>query len=134
MKIFVSGGLDEAEIISLRDSVDGFGVGTSISTSPVIDFGGKIVAVEDENTGKTILRSKRGDLSGIKNVYRDYATLTDVITLDNEPPSSKYRPLLQPLLRDGKIVRDFMALDDLRKRTIETVSQVSKTTPRMLVG
>ena len=34
VKIFVSGGLDEAEIVALRDWVDGFGVGASISTSP----------------------------------------------------------------------------------------------------
>jgi len=69
VKIFVSGGLDEAAIIALRDWVDGFGVGTSISTSPVIDFGGKIVALEDEKTGETILRSKRGDLSGQKTSF-----------------------------------------------------------------
>ena len=60
VKIFVSGGLDEQEVLDLKQWVDGFGIGTSIATAPVIDFGGKIVAVEDEK-GKLILRSKRGD-------------------------------------------------------------------------
>jgi len=132
VKIFVSGGLDEAEIVSLRDWVDGFGVGTSISTSPVIDFGGKIVALEGES-GKTIFRSKRGDLSGVKYVYRDRETLTDVVTLDKEPPSVRYEPLLTPLLRKGEIVRDFIQLDELRKRTLKAVSQAANGTPKMIV-
>lgn len=131
VKIFVSGGLDESEIVSLRDWVDGFGVGTSISTSPVIDFGGKIVALEEN--GKLILRSKRGDLSGVKHVYRDYSTFTDVVTLGRDPPSTKYKPLLQPLLRNGKIVRDFLPIDELQERTIENVSKISRSNPRMVV-
>ncbi|HYB04563.1 MAG TPA: nicotinate phosphoribosyltransferase [Nitrososphaerales archaeon] len=133
VKIFVSGGLDEAEIVALRDWVDGFGVGTSISTSPVIDYGGKIVALEDPESGKTILRAKRGDLSGVKNVFRDSSTFTDVITLQKDPPSSKFHPLLQPLVRNGEIARDFISVDELRNRTVRTVSQISKATPKMLV-
>jgi len=132
VKIFVSGGLDESEIVSLRDWVDGFGVGTSISTSPVIDFGGKIVALEGES-GETILRSKRGDLSGVKYVYRDLSTFTDIVTIEKDPPSSKFKPLLQPLLRNGDIVRNFMGLDQLQKRTVKTVSNISKSTPRMII-
>jgi nicotinate phosphoribosyltransferase len=133
VKIFVSGGLDEAEIVALRDWVDGFGVGTSISTSPVIDFGGKIVALQDPESGKTILRAKRGDLSGVKNVFRDSSTFTDVVTIRKDPPSSKYHSLLQPLLRNGEIVRDFIPLDELRNRTVRTATQISKATPKMLV-
>ena len=132
VKIFVSGGLDESEIVSLRDWVDGFGVGTSISTSPVIDFGGKIVALEGES-GETILRSKRGDLSGVKYVYRDLSTFTDIVTIEKDSPSSKFKPLLQPLLRNGDIVRNFMGLDQLQKRTVKTVSNISKSTPRMII-
>ncbi len=133
VKIFVSGGLDEAEINDLRDWVDGFGIGTSISTSPVMDFGGKIVLLEDDKGNKT-LTAKRGDLSGVKNVFRDYASLTDVITLDSKPPSKNYRPLLQPLIRNGAIVRDFIPVDELRERTVKKVKQFSSGTPRMIVG
>ena len=133
VKIFVSGGLDEGEIVALREWVDGFGVGTSISTSPVIDFGGKIVSVEDEKTGKWIFRSKRGDMAGVKYVFRDPSSFTDVVTLAKDPPSSQYLALLKPLVRNGQIVRDFIPLDELRNRTVETVSQVSKMSPKMLV-
>lgn len=134
VKIFVSGGLDEAEIIALRDSVDGFGVGTSISTSPVIDFGGKIVALKDVATGKTIFRSKRGDLSGVKHVYRDQSTFTDVVTLENSPPSKEFEPLLQPLVRNGEIVREFLPLDELRKRTLKKVNQVAIASPKIMTA
>lgn len=131
VKIFVSGGLDETEVIDLREWVDGFGVGTSISTAPVIDFGGKIVSVEDEN-GREILRSKRGDLAGAKNVYRDPSGPLDTVTLSPKPPSSKSHPLLTPLIRNGKIVRDFLPLEELKRRTVAAVKSVSSGSPRLL--
>ena len=133
VKIFVSGGLDEAEITDLRDWVDGFGIGTSISTSPVMDFGGKIVLLEDDKGNKT-LTAKRGDLSGVKNVFRDYTTLTDVVSLNSKPPSKNYRSLLGPLIRSGKIVRDFIPVDELRESTVKKVKQFSSGTPRMIAG
>ncbi|TRM73313.1 nicotinate phosphoribosyltransferase, partial [Sulfolobus sp. B5] len=43
VKIFVSGGIDEDDVINLRDHVDGFGVGTSISFPPSVDFSADIV-------------------------------------------------------------------------------------------
>ena len=112
VKIFVSGGLDEQEVLDMNSWVDGFGIGTSISTASVIDFGGKIVAVEDDN-GKEMLRSKRGDLAGVKNVYRDSSTFTDIVTLSSRAPNSKYKPLLQPLIGKGKIVAEFLSPDEL---------------------
>jgi len=130
VKIFVSGGLDEQEVLDLKQWVDGFGIGTSISTAPVIDFGGKIVSVEDEK-GKQILRSKRGDLSGVKNVYRNVSTLSDVVTISLKPPSGKYKPLLKPLIRRGKIVLNFRAPDELRENTTKTVRAISKGTPQL---
>jgi nicotinate phosphoribosyltransferase len=130
VKIFVSGGLDEQEVLTLREWVDGFGIGTSISTAHVIDFGGKIVAVEDEK-GKMLLRSKRGDLAGVKNVYRDASTLKDVVTLDPNPPNGKYKPLLKPLIRRGKIVMDLRSPDELRDRTTKAVRLMSKGTPHL---
>jgi nicotinate phosphoribosyltransferase len=132
VKIFVSGGLDEPEIMALKDSVDGFGIGTSISTAPVLDFGGKIVYLETDSGEKELI-SKRGDLSGVKNVFRDPSSFTDVITLDKKPPSREYKPMLQPLLRNGKIVREFLSIEELRQRTIREVKQASEATPRMLV-
>ncbi|MGI0092343.1 MAG: nicotinate phosphoribosyltransferase [Nitrososphaerales archaeon] len=131
VKIFVSGGLDEQQVLELRDCVDGFGVGTSISTAPVVDFGGKIVMVKSEK-GSEILRSKRGDLSGVKNVYRDLSTFTDLVTLSRHPPNKKYKPLLSPLIRNGKIVHKFLGLDELKARTARLVRAASKRSPKLI--
>jgi nicotinate phosphoribosyltransferase len=130
VKIIVSGGLDEQDIIDLRDYVDGFGIGTSVSTAPVIDFGGKIVEVEDEK-GNEVLRSKRGDLSGKKFVFRDERRMVDLVTLKENPPSRSYSPLLTPLIRQGKVVRKFASIDQLRQRTGKLVREVSKTIPQL---
>jgi nicotinate phosphoribosyltransferase len=130
VKIIVSGGLDEQAILELRDYVDGFGIGTSVSTAPVIDFGGKIVEIIDEN-GKSKLISKRGDLSGRKNVYRNPKTFDDIVTINKRAPSRSYVPLLKPLIRNGKIVRRFETVDELRIRTKKKVKQVSLCEPTL---
>ncbi len=129
VKIIVSGGIGEKEVIELRDFVDGFGIGASISAAPVIDFCDKIVEISSEQgKGKTqrIFRAKRGDLSGKKNVFRSLnrGKFTDVLTLKEKPLSSDYKPLIYPLIRNGKIVREFKKIDDLRRRTLGMVERV----------
>ena len=128
VKIFVSGGLDEAEVLELRDYVDGFGIGTSVSAAPVIDFGGKIVEIEHQG-GKREFLSKRGDISGKKHVFRNERTFSDIVTLDEKPPNGNYRPLLRPLIRNGKIVRDFESLDEIRKRVEKSVKKAATSEP-----
>ena len=132
VKIIVSGGLDEQDIIDLRDFVDGFGIGAGISAAPIIDFCDKIVEKERED-GKRILIAKRGDLSGRKNVFRNPETFDDIVTLNEKPPSDEYKPLLKPLIRDGRLVRDFVGLDELRNRTMKAVEDVCAVEePRIL--
>ena len=62
VKFFVSGGINEADIPELNSVVDGYGVGTSISNAPVVDFAMDIVEVD----GKPL--AKRGKWSGSKRV------------------------------------------------------------------
>tara|TARA_Y100000588_G_scaffold189901_1_gene203780 strand:- start:1566 stop:2798 length:1233 start_codon:yes stop_codon:yes gene_type:complete len=65
VKLFVSGGIDEAEILNLREYVDGgFGIGTSISSASVVDYSMDIIDIE----GKPV--SKKGKLSGGKHLLR----------------------------------------------------------------
>lgn len=65
VKIYVSGGLDEHSVAKLVESpVDGFGVGTSVSNAPTVDFSMDLVEVD----GKP--RSKRGKYSGRKMAWR----------------------------------------------------------------
>jgi nicotinate phosphoribosyltransferase len=129
VKIIVSGGLDEGDILNLRDCVDGFGMGTSVSTAPVIDFGGKIVEVEKD--GRMQASSKRGDLSGSKFVYRNESTFEDVVTFGPISPSRKHVPLLSPLLRNGKIVRHFLSPIELKSRTNARLKKLSRELPKL---
>ena len=62
VKFFVSGGIDEPDILSLNPVVDGYGIGTSISNAPVIDFGMDIVEVNGQPL------AKRGKWSGSKRL------------------------------------------------------------------
>lgn len=98
--IFASGGLGPEELRQLRDFADGFGVGSYISNADPIEFALDIVEVEGEPT------SKRGKLSGAKQVYRTPAGGHHIGLARSDPPGSG-EPLLEPLIRDGEIVRDF---------------------------
>ncbi len=132
VKIFVSGGLDEQEIAELRDVVDGFGVGTSVSTAPPVDFSFKIVEVD----GKPI--AKRGDIAGRKSVYR--RGFNDIVTLADSKVSKYleehgYEPLLKDLIVDGNIVREFKSVEQLRldvKKRLNEFSRAERSIEWML--
>ncbi len=64
VKLFASGGLDEKTVRALAPVVDAFGVGTSISNAPVLDFAMDIVEVD----GRPL--AKRGKWSGPKDLLR----------------------------------------------------------------
>ncbi len=87
-------------IRELRDVADGFGVGGYVSNADPIDFALDIVEVDGTSA------AKRGKLSGKKQVYRT----TDgghTVGLAHYEESADGEPLLEPLLRDGDLVRDF---------------------------
>ena len=98
--VFASGGLGPAELAELRDVVDGFGVGGYVSNADPVDFALDIVEIEGE------LTSKRGKLSGTKQVYRTPDGAHHVGLADRPGPSDG-EALLQPLVRDGEVVREF---------------------------
>jgi nicotinate phosphoribosyltransferase len=82
VKIFVSGGLDDKSIPELAAAgAEGFGVGTSISNAPTIDFALDIV----EKDGRPV--AKRGKFSGRKHPYRCRDCLTYEVSthLDQVP-------------------------------------------------
>lgn len=64
VRLFVSGGLDEYAIHRYNPVADAYGVGTSVSAAPVIDFAMDIVDIE----GNPI--AKRGKKAGRKSVWR----------------------------------------------------------------
>ncbi len=114
VEVFVSGGLDPDSLRALRDVAAGFGVGGYVSNADPVDFALDIVEVEDEPA------AKRGKLSGKKQVYRTDEGGHHVALADHE---SDGEPLLEPLIRDGDLVREF-DLDDATERAREDAEAV----------
>ncbi|MFB6138122.1 MAG: nicotinate phosphoribosyltransferase [Halobacteriaceae archaeon] len=97
--IFVSGGLRPSDLRALRDVADGFGVGSHVSNADPLDFALDVVTVEGEPA------AKRGKLSGRKAVYRTPDGGHHVGLADRDGPADG-EPLLEPLVRDGEVVRE----------------------------
>jgi nicotinate phosphoribosyltransferase len=64
VRFYVSGGIREEDVPHLNPLVDGYGIGTSISAAPVLDYSMDIVEVEGA------ARAKRGKRSGSKRLLR----------------------------------------------------------------
>jgi nicotinate phosphoribosyltransferase len=115
VKLFASGGLNEDTVRELAPVADAFGVGTSISNAPVVDFAMDIMEIE----GRPV--AKRGKWSGAKDVLRCAGCGTRKVT-----PLGKggghtgcdcggvWESLFTPLLADGKVARDLPGATDLR--------------------
>jgi nicotinate phosphoribosyltransferase len=125
VKIIVSGGINDQNIKKLCDAgADGFGVGTSISNAPVVDFAMDIVEAE----GKPV--AKRGKLGGKKQVWRCLTCLTDKVTLFNDKPpkcplcGSKTEPMLKQIIKKGKIVTKLHKPDEIRSYVLEQIAKL----------
>ncbi|ELZ06826.1 nicotinate phosphoribosyltransferase [Natrialba aegyptia] len=114
--IFCSGGLGPNSIRELRDVADGFGVGSHITEAASLDFSLDIVEIEGEPI------SKRGKLSGVKEVYRTADGGHHVALADGDAPDDA-DPLLEPLVRDGELVREF-DLDEASERCLADADAV----------
>jgi nicotinate phosphoribosyltransferase len=98
--VFASGGLGPADLRELRAYADGFGVGGYVSNADPADFALDIVAVDGEPA------AKRGKLTGVKQVYRT-ADGGHAVSLESSEGPADGTPLLEPLIRDGELVRSF---------------------------
>lgn len=118
VKIFVSGGIKEEEIYELNPLVDAYGIGTSISNAPVVDFSMDIVEVDGEPL------AKRGKCSGAKKVMRCHDCYNDlVLPLETETEEcecgEKYENLIYPLIDENKILQDMPEPDKIREFVLE---------------
>ncbi|GAA0651071.1 nicotinate phosphoribosyltransferase [Salarchaeum japonicum] len=113
--IFVSGGLGPSDLDALREHVQGFGVGGYVSNADPVDFALDIV----ERDGDPC--AKRGKLSGKKDVYRTREGGHEVALAGRGPDDAE--SLLQPLIRDGELVREF-DLDESREHAREDAERV----------
>jgi len=118
VKLFASGGIDEYSISDLNEIADAYGVGTSISNAPVVDFSYDIVEIE----GKPF--AKRGKKSGVKKLLRCPKCYNSKwVYKDWEDGKcdcgSNFENLLKPLIKDGKVVRDLPKPQEIRQYVIE---------------
>ncbi len=128
VKIVVSGGIDEKSLVELRDIVDAFGIGTSVSFPPSIDISADIVEIEEN--GKWVPFTKRGKLPGAKQLLRRRPGLNDIIKpFEKGCLPRGYEPLLARYIENGKIVRRLPSLDEIRKYVIEQLKEVDEPIP-----
>jgi len=141
--IFASGGLDEdalAALVRQNAPIDGFGVGTSLTTSsdvPAVDCVYKLQEYAGLPRRKRSL--KKATWPGRKQVWRRYGVdgrmAGDLLTRDMPaPPSNPNRdvsnaggePLLELVMRHGRRLRPSPSLDDIRrhaKRELERLPE-----------
>ena len=118
VKLFVSGGIKEADIPVLNPLVDAYGIGTSISNAPVIDYSMDIVEVQ----GRAV--AKRGKWSGSKRVLRcSSCGSRRIIPFGSEAGACQcgggYEDLLIPVLDNGKVLIEKETASDIRARVLE---------------
>jgi nicotinate phosphoribosyltransferase len=100
----VSGGITEEDIPVLNPVVHGYGIGTSISNAPVMDFAMDIVEIE----GKPL--AKRGKWSGSKSVLVCSLCGERKITPKNGGDERScscggaFNDILVPMLDNGKLL------------------------------
>jgi nicotinate phosphoribosyltransferase len=127
VKIFVSGGVNDENIKELCEAgADGFGVGTSITNAPTIDFAMDLVEVE----GKPV--AKRGKLGGKKGVWRCERCFAYFVT----PAASRaprcmrcgktMRRILRPLIKRGVLVAKLPKPEEIRKSVLNQLERVEE--------
>ena len=123
VQLFVSGGLDEEEILRLNPVADAYGVGTAISNAPVLNFAMDIVEVD----GSPV--AKRGKMSGRKEVFRCAACgQHSVVAARAARPAccgAEMAPLLLPLIEGGRVVRAMSDVHALRRRVLADLTLVA---------
>ncbi len=119
--IIVSGGLDEDTVKNLKDLVDGFGVGTSISNAKTIDYAMDIVEVD----GKPL--AKKGKFSGRKRVYRCKDCGEFIVSYEEvdkcDVCGGEVEEILKPVMKNGKILGEYPKEDRIRNYVMEQLKR-----------
>lgn len=123
VKLFLSGGVDEYEIPKYNNLVDAYGIGTSISNAPVVNFAMDIVEIE----GRPV--AKRGKKSGAKEVWRCRRCFCDKVLPEKAKASAcqcgrRMQRLLVPLVENGKITHSLPRPQEIRQHVLEQLEKV----------
>lgn len=137
VRIFASGGLDEDELAAFRRAeapIDGFGVGTSLTTSsdaPALDCAYKLEAYA--GVARRKLSPGKSTWPGPKQVWRRHAANGrmdwDVVsTSDDQQPGE---PLIQPIMRQGRRLAPAPSLSALRERAADGLARLPEPLRRL---
>jgi nicotinate phosphoribosyltransferase len=139
-RIIVTSDLDEYAIAALAVApVDGYGVGTALSTgsgAPTAGFVYKLVErggrpVEKRSTGK-ISRGCRKTVA--RRLDASGTAVADVVVPGREPPmGARLRPLHEPLVRAGERIAD-VSLAEARQRWMQSRAELSAQALRLSDG
>jgi nicotinate phosphoribosyltransferase len=126
VKLFVSGGIDEDDIVRLNAVADAYGVGTSITSAPVIDFSLDIVEVDGEP------RAKRGKRSGAKRLLACARCGRRWIAPRMEEAAAEcdcggtVHDLLEPQLRQGELAAPLPTPQEIRAFVIDQIASLEE--------
>jgi len=114
VRIYVSGGIVEEDIIKLNPLVDAYGIGTFISNAPVVDFAMDIMEVEG------VPFAKRGKHSGSKSVLRCPDCGKDIVVPRTFGSwrcacGGEKSEILTPFIEGGRLVRELLSARELRE-------------------
>jgi nicotinate phosphoribosyltransferase len=139
-RILVSGDLDEYRIRDLLAAgapIDGFGVGTALTTSedaPALGGVYKLVQLQDGSRVRDVMKLSTGKATwpGRKQVFRIMSSGTaarDVIAFDNE--SSAGRPLVEQVMSHGRRLSAPPPLAEVRRRAQELIAELPEAVRRI---
>lgn len=124
VKFFVSGGIREQDIPVLNPLVHGYGIGTSISNAPVVDFAMDIVEID----GKPM--AKRGKWSGSKRVLACSSCGERKIVPKADSKDYKcscggsFEDVLVPVLDEGNLLIKQESASTIRQFVLESVRKL----------
>jgi len=124
IRFYVSGGIKEEDIPHLNPVVHGYGIGTSISNAPVIDFAMDIVEID----GKPI--AKRGKWSGSKRVLVCAQCEMRKIVPDNGAETTAcscggmFNDILIPVLASGSPLIEQKTPSLIREAVLRSVKEL----------
>ena len=124
-QILVSGDLDEYKVATLVSSgapIDGFGVGTALSTAtdaPALGGVYKLVEIDRAGTMTPVMKLSAGKRTcpGAKQLWRVYGpvgSIRDVVGLAGEAAPRDAEPLLTCVVKDGVRQQPTRGIDEIR--------------------
>jgi nicotinate phosphoribosyltransferase len=140
VRIFVSGGIDEdyiADMLRAGAPIDGFGVGTSLTTSSdvsALDCAYKL----QEYAGKARRKRSAGKATwpGRKQVWRQYApdgTMAgDILSLESDKQTGE--PLIKLVMQGGRCVAPPPTLDEIRQHAARELARLPEPLQRLKPG